>query len=286
MKLCQEILRDEAVSDGDGYLERIFMSPAAVRAGNLIHEWMEDAGLRTWVDCLGNVHGRLEGTNASAEVLILGSHLVLSIDGKLGELKRPVEVIAFSDEERVRFQSTFIGSAAIAGILPVSGLQITDKSGVTIQDAPKKISIEVTEEHLQQLRYDPKSVWGYVEIHIEQGPVLEWVGVPLGVVKGIAGQTRLKHDANAVICDSELTSKLKSAAYLGLKRMTGSVQDEVPVLMSGAGYDAMALSHLTKVGMLFVLCRGGISHFPEEHVLDDDVWASGLEILAFIETQL
>ncbi|KAM5552469.1 hypothetical protein ABKV19_027029, partial [Rosa sericea] len=294
-------------------------------------------------------------------------------------------VIAFSDEEGVRFQSTFIGSAAIAGILPVSALQITDKSGVTIQDALKKNSIEVTEEHLQQLRYDPKSVWGYVKIHIEQGPVLEWVGFPLGVVKGIAGQTRLKvtmrgsqghagtvprsmrhdpmaaaaeaivlitfnllvctvgeistwpsasnvipgqvtftvdlraiddmgreavvcelsnrlyqicdrrsvsctidrkHDANAVICDSELTSKLKSAAYLGLKRMTGSVQDEVPVLMSGAGHDAMALSHLTKVGMLFVRCRGGISHFPEEHVLDDDVWASGLAILAFIDSAL
>ncbi|KAM5552461.1 hypothetical protein ABKV19_027021, partial [Rosa sericea] len=63
------------VSDGDGYLERIFMSPAAVRARNLIREWMEDAGLRTWVHCLGNVHGRVEGTNASAEVLILGSHL-------------------------------------------------------------------------------------------------------------------------------------------------------------------------------------------------------------------
>ncbi|KAM5552458.1 hypothetical protein ABKV19_027018 [Rosa sericea] len=103
-----------------------------------------------------------------------------------------LEVIAFSDEEGVRFQSTFIGSAAIAGILPVSALQITDKSGVTIQDALKKNSIEVTEEHLQQLRYDPKSVWGYVKIHIEQGPVLEWVGFPLGVVKGIAGQTRLK----------------------------------------------------------------------------------------------
>ncbi|KAK9937221.1 hypothetical protein M0R45_014025 [Rubus argutus] len=440
-ELYPEILRDEAVarlqllgkvSDGDGYLERIFMSPAAVRAGNLIRKWMEDAGLRTWVDCLGNVHGRVEGRNASAEALLIGSHLdtvvdagifdgslgiisvlsalkVLSINGKLGELKRPVEVIAFSDEEGVRFQSTFIGSAAIAGILPISALQLTDKSDVTIQHALKKNSIEVTEEHLLQLKYDPKSVWGYVEIHIEQGPVLEWVGFPLGVVKGIAGQTRLKvtmkgsqghagtvpmsmrhdpmaaaaeaivsleslckhpqdflsfdgqcksysfeslstslvctvgeistwpsasnvipgqvtftvdlraiddmgreavvyefsnqlyqicdrrsvsctidrkHDANAVICDSELTSKLKSAAYLGLKRMTGSVQDEVPVLMSGAGHDAMALSHLTKVGMLFVRCRGGISHSPEEHVLDDDVWASGMAILAFIETQL
>ncbi|PRQ54575.1 putative allantoate deiminase [Rosa chinensis] len=58
------------------------MSPAAVRAGSLILEWMEDAGLRTWVDCLGNVHGRVEGTNASAEVLILGSHLVLFFSHK------------------------------------------------------------------------------------------------------------------------------------------------------------------------------------------------------------
>ncbi|PRQ54563.1 putative allantoate deiminase [Rosa chinensis] len=355
------------------------MSPAAVRAGNLICEWMEDAGLRTWVHCLGHVHGRVEGTNASDEDIVVDAGI---FDGSLGIISM---VIAFSDEEGVRFQSTFIGSAAIAGILPVSALQITDKSAVTIQDALKKNSIE------EQLRYDPKSVWGYIEIHIEQGPVLEWVGFPLGVVKGIAGQTRLKvtmrgsqghagtvsmmrhdpmaaaaeaivlleslckhpqdflsfdgqcksysleslstslvctvgeistwpsasnvipgqvtftvdlraiddmgreavvcelsnrlyqicdrrsasctidhkHDANAVICDSELTSKLKSAAYLGLKRMTGSVQDEVPVLMSGAGHDTMALSHLTKVGMLFVRCRGGISHFPEEHVLDD-----------------
>ncbi|ONI11622.1 hypothetical protein PRUPE_4G116700 [Prunus persica] len=359
--LYPEILRDEVVarlhqlggvSDGDGYLERTFMSPAAVRAGNLIREWMEDAGLRTWVDSLGNVHGRVEGRNASAEALLMGSHLdtvvdagkfdgslgiisvlaalkVLNINGKLGELSRPVEVIAFSDEEGVRFQSTFLGSAAVAGILPVSALKITDKSDLTIQDALKKNSIEITEENLLHLKYDPKSVWGYVEIHIEQGPVLEWVGFPLAVVKGIAGQTRLKvtftvdlrtiddmgreavvyefsnrmyqicdkrsvsctidrkHDADAVICDSELSSKLKSATYIGLKRMTGAaIQDEIPVVMSGAGHDAMALSHLTKVGMLFVRCRGGISHSPEEHVLDDDVWASGLAILAFIETQM
>ncbi|PRQ30885.1 putative allantoate deiminase [Rosa chinensis] len=172
---------------------------------------MEDARLQTWVDYLRNVHGRVESRNASAEALLLGSHLdtfvdagifdgslgiisvlsalkVLSINGKLGELKRTIEVIAFSDEEGVRFQSTFIGSAAIAGILPVSALQITDKSGVTIQDALKKNSIEVTEERLRQLRYDPK----LVGIHIEQGPVLEWVGFPLRIVEGIAGQTRLK----------------------------------------------------------------------------------------------
>ncbi|MBA0818711.1 hypothetical protein Gohar_021924 [Gossypium harknessii] len=155
--LYSEILRDEAVarlndlgkvSDADGYLERTFMSPASVRAGFLIREWMEDAGLRTWVDSMGNLHGRVEGMNASAQALLIGSHLDTVVDagmfdgslgiisaisalkvlksiGKLGELKRPV--IAFSDEEGVRFQSTFLGSAAVAGILPVTALKISDK---------------------------------------------------------------------------------------------------------------------------------------------------------------
>ncbi|GMI73325.1 allantoate amidohydrolase [Hibiscus trionum] len=439
--LHSEILRDEAVarlndlgkvSDADGYLERTFMSPASVRAGILIREWMEDAGLRTWVDSMGNLHGRVEGMNTSAQALLIGSHMdtvvdagifdgslgiisaisalkVLKSNSKLGELKRPVEVIAFSDEEGVRFQSTFLGSAAVAGVLPVTALNISDKSGVTVQDVLTGNSIEITEESLLELKYDPASIWGYVELHIEQGPVLEWTGFPLAVVKGIAGQTRLKvtvrgsqghagtvpmsmrrdpmaaaaelivlleslckrpreflldggncdeysleslstslvctvgeistwpsasnvipgqvtftvdlraiddvgreavvyelsnkiykicdrrsvsciierkHDANAVICDRELSARLQSAAYTAVHRMTGEIQEEVPVLMSGAGHDAMAISHLTKVGMLFVRCRGGISHSPEEHVLDDDVWVAGLAVLAFLESHM
>ncbi|XP_021901563.1 FT-interacting protein 1-like [Carica papaya] len=102
------------VSDAGGYLERTFMSPASIRAGNLIRGWMEDAGLRTWVDCMGNVHGRFEGKNASARTLLIGSHLDTVVDAgmfdgslgiisavsavkalksneKLGELRRPVE---------------------------------------------------------------------------------------------------------------------------------------------------------------------------------------------------
>ncbi|GAB4840932.1 alpha-amylase 2 [Ancistrocladus abbreviatus] len=441
VELFREILRDEAVSrlnhlgevsDVDGYLERTFLSPASVRAGNVIRGWMEDAGLRTWMDHMGNIHGRVDGMNPSAAQLLIGSHLdtvidagkfdgalgiisaisalkVLRLNNKLGKLRRPVEVIAFSDEEGVRFQSTFLGSAAVAGILPASALNISDKSGKTVCDILKDNSIETTEEHLIQLKYEPKSVWGYVEVHIEQGPVLETVGLPLGVVKGIAGQTRLKvtvlgsqghagtvpmsmrrdpmaaaaelivlleslcrrpqdflpydgqssafiieslsgslvctvgeiscwpsasnvipgqvtftidlraiddvgreavlhelstqmyhicdkrsvsclierkHDANAVRCDPELSSELKSAALSSFKKMAGNIDVEVPKLMSGAGHDAMAMAHLTKVGMLFVRCRGGISHSPAEHVLDDDVWAAGLAILSFFESQM
>ncbi|XP_026399296.1 allantoate deiminase 2-like isoform X1 [Papaver somniferum] len=440
-ELFPDILREEAVSrlnelgevsDADGHLERTFMSPASKIAINLVQSWMEDAGLRTWVDQMGNVHGRADGMNSHAEALLIGSHLdtvidagifdgplgivcavsalkVLKIRGKLGNLKRPVEVIAFSDEEGVRFQSTFLGSAAISGTRPASALLISDKSGVTVQDVLKENSFDATEESYLQLKYDPQSVWGYIEVHIEQGPVLESVGLPLGVVKGIAGQTRLKvtvrgsqghagtvpmsmrqdpmtaaaelivlletmcknpadftsydkhcngfaaeslagslvctvgeisswpgasnvipgqvtftvdlrtmddmareaiifeisnrmyqtcerrsvsciierkHDAEAVKCDPGLSSELKSAANSALKRVAGEIQDKVPVLMSGAGHDAMAMSHLTKVGMLFVRCRGGISHSPAEHVLDDDVWIAGLAILAFLETNL
>ncbi|XXG69066.1 hypothetical protein AAC387_Pa06g2023 [Persea americana] len=440
-QLFREILRDEAanrlhelgkISDADGYLERTFMSPASVRASNAILSWMQDAGLRTWVDQMGNVHGRTDSMNANAEALLLGSHLdtvidagmydgplgiicavsalkALKISGRLEKLKRPVEVIAFSDEEGVRFQTTFLGSGAIAGILPVSALQLSDRSGVTVHDVLKENSLEVTEESFVQLKYDSQSVWGYIEVHMEQGPVLESLGVPLGVVEGIAGQTRLrvtvrgsqghagtvpmsmrqdpmaaaaelivllenlckhpesfitydgqckgssdeslsgsvvctvgeisswpsasnvipgqvtftvdvramvditreaiiselsnlmyqtcrrrsvycniehKHDAASVHCDPELSSQLKFAAGSAVEKMPGLIQGELPVLMSGAGHDALAMSHLTKVGMLFVRCRGGISHSPEENVLDDDIWAAGLALVALLETFL
>ncbi|XP_074275785.1 allantoate deiminase 2 [Silene latifolia] len=438
-ELYKEFLRDEAVSrlnelgkvsDVDGYLERTFMSPASIKAASVIRQWMEDAGLRTWVDPMGNVHGRVDGMNASAPALLIGSHLdtvvdagkfdgalgiisaisalkVLKVINKLESLRRPIEVIAFSDEEGVRFQSTFLGSAAISGILPASSLSVADKRGKTLQEVLKENSIEATEETLLQLKYQPQSVWGYVEVHIEQGPVLELAGLPLAVVKGIAGQTRLKvtvsgsqghagtvpmsmrrdpmaaaaelivsleslckhpqnylssdgecsdveslsgslvctvgemslwpsasnvipgqvtftidlramddagreavlyelskkmynicdkrsvscvierkHDANAVNCDSELSSQLNSAALSAFKKMVGDVEIDVPKLMSGAGHDAMAMAHLTKMGMLFVRCRGGVSHSPAEHVLDDDVWAAGLAVLAFLENHL
>ncbi|XP_042023774.1 allantoate deiminase 2-like [Salvia splendens] len=437
--LHSEILKDEAVarlfelgkvSDSKDFLERTFQSAASVRAGNLIRRWMEDAGLQTWVDQMGNVHGRHEGLNPREKALLIGSHLdtvidagmfdgalgiitalsalkVLKIRGMLGSLKRPVEVIAFSDEEGVRFQSTFLGSAVIAGVLPVSTLHVHDKSGVTVQGALRRNAIDISEDNLLQLKYDPESVYGYVEVHIEQGPVLENVGLPLGLVKGIAGQTRLKvtvkgtqghagtvpmkmrrdpmsgaaglivlleslcnepesylsydsqcaastaqslagslvctvgeistwpsasnvipgqvtftvdiramddlgreaviyefssrihqicdkrsllclierkHDADAVACDAELSSMLKSAAYAAVRPLGGDEPDNLPVLMSGAGHDAMAMSHLTKVAMLFVRCRGGVSHSPAEHVLDDDVWAAGMALLAFLES--
>ncbi|XP_040381158.1 probable allantoate deiminase isoform X1 [Oryza brachyantha] len=439
--LYREILRDETVlrlkelgmiSDGEGYLERTFLSPASIRASAVIISWMKDAGLTTWVDQMGNIHGRFEPANSTSEALLIGSHMdtvidagmydgslgiisaisalkVFKVTGKLQRITRPVEVIAFSDEEGVRFQTTFLGSAAVAGTLPESILQVSDKSGTTVEDALKLNSFEATAATLGEIKYSPESVGSYVEVHIEQGPVLEALRYPLGVVKGIAGQTRLKvivsgsqghagtvpmklrrdpmvaaaelvltletlckqpnrflnydeecgcfteeslaglvctvgelltwpsasnvipgqvnftvdiramddkvretivasfsrlvlqrcddrlvdcaveqkHAAAATPCDAELTSQLERAARSALSSMKAAppgrhTGGETPVLMSGAGHDAMAMARLTKVGMLFVRCRGGVSHSPEESVLDDDVWAAGLALVNFI----
>ncbi|VAI92409.1 unnamed protein product [Triticum turgidum subsp. durum] len=135
--LHREILRDETVlrlkelgkiSDGEGFLERTFLSPASFRATDVIISWMKDAGLATWVDQMGNIHGRFEPSNSTEKALLIGSHMdtvidagmydgalgiicaisalkVLRVTGKLQRLTRPVEVIAFSDEEGVRFQT-------------------------------------------------------------------------------------------------------------------------------------------------------------------------------------
>jgi acetylornithine deacetylase/succinyl-diaminopimelate desuccinylase-like protein len=96
----------------------------------------------------------------------------------------------------------------------------------------------------------------------------------------------LQHAAAATPCDAELTSRLERATRSTISSMAAGVRragGETPVLMSGAGHDAMAMARLTKVGMLFVRCRGGVSHSPEESVMDDDVWAAGLALVNFID---
>ncbi|KAF6158908.1 hypothetical protein GIB67_012325 [Kingdonia uniflora] len=289
------------------------MSPASGRARKLILGWMKDAGLRTWVDQMGH---ESQWEVRKSEVTDRGD--------------------CISDEEGVRFQSTFLGSAALAGILPVSTLHIANKRAATVKDALKENSFEATEESLLQLKYDPKAVWGYIKVHIEQGPVLESLGLPLGVVNGIAGQTRLKVTvkgsqghagtvpmsmrqdpmtaaAELIILLESLFGEISSwpgasnvipgqvVFTVDLRAIENMVRETILSELSHRMYqicdrhsvyciidrhDAMALSHLSKVGMLFVRCRGGISHSPAEHVLDDDVWVAGLAVLAFLESNL
>ncbi|CAI5953169.1 unnamed protein product [Closterium sp. NIES-65] len=244
-EVAEAILKDEVVrrldrlgnvSDSAHYLQRTFLSDASLRAAALVSDWMEEAGMYTWMDAVGNVHGRVDGSHPDAPVLLLGSHLDTVVDagrfdGALGvvtavaavklfltacgaaALPRPVEIIAFSDEEGMRFQSTFLGSRAIAGTISPAMLQMKDSNGVTIQEAIATLPATATPTtrtsaagkraaaaapataadgpaDVRTARYLPESVWGYVEAHLEQGPVLESLEQPLGVVLGIAGQTR------------------------------------------------------------------------------------------------
>lgn len=103
----------------------------------------------------------------------------------------------------------------------------------------------------------------------------------------------LQHSAAATPCDPDLTTQLKHATRSAVSVMApgghghghagAGESTPTPMLMSGAGHDAMAMARLTRVGMLFVRCRGGVSHSPEEHVAEDDVWAAGLALLRFVD---
>src|SRR4051812_8096050 len=173
-----------------GRITRPLASPALAAAMARLRGWMEAAGLETRSDALGNLAGRRGGDGAP---LLIGSHLdsvadAGRYDGILGVLVGlevaeavggPVEVVAFADEEGLRFQSTFLGSRAFVGRLKPDELALRDRAGVTLGEAIGELG--------QPLLADARA---YFEVHIEQGPVLEAEGLPLGVVTAIAGQTR------------------------------------------------------------------------------------------------
>src|SRR4051812_929009 len=214
-KAAQRLVRmlDELglVTDEPGRLTRTFLSPAMERANLVVGGWMREAGLTVREDDTGNLIGRLEAQTPSPKpkTLLLGSHLdtVRSagrFDGALGvvlpivalaELQRrgvtlpfAVEVLGFSEEEAVRFTGAYIGSKAYTGRLQAADLKLTDARGNTLRS--------VIEAHAGRAFTPPRAthrrsdLLGYVEVHIEQGPVLEDQQLAVGVVSAIASQTR------------------------------------------------------------------------------------------------
>ena len=216
-------------SDAAGHLERQFLSKASMEAHSKIKEWMADAGLRVFTDAAGNIHGVLDATTPASldehgekmirKEMFVGSHLDTVIDGgkfdgSLGvvvaiaaakALRRSnpvreynIHIIGFSDEEGVRFGSTFLGSRAIVGTLPEDVYDNVDKQGATFLQALRNAGLPGTKESIEQARLPKQSFGAYVEVHIEQGKVLELGGFPVAAVAGIAGQTRLKVIINGV----------------------------------------------------------------------------------------
>jgi allantoate deiminase len=388
-RLARRLDQLARVSDERGATTRTFMFPAMRRANALVGGWMRGAGLSVRVDQTGNLIGRARPPRRGAKTLLLGSHLDTvrdagRFDGALGvllpiaaleviggrglELPYCVEVLGFSEEEGVRFSSGYLGSKGYAGRLGKAELGLRDGDGISVG--------EVLAANARGRFKPPRpahargELVGYLEVHIEQGPVLEALGLAAGVVSAIAGQTRarvafaggaghagttpmrLRRDAlagaaefilaveahartrpplvatvgriaahpgaaNVIAGNAELSLDVRHpvdsrrrAAFAGLRKagrriarrrgLTFSMtvtQDNGAVacsrelthllakcvrasegrcvsLASGAGHDAVVVSALAPVAMLFVRCRGGLSHHPDEFVARRDLEAA------------
>lgn len=194
-----------------GELTRTYATPALKEATALVAGWMADAGMTTRVDAVGNLIGRYEADQAIAmpRAFVMGGHLdsvrnAGRYDGPLGvlagialverlhaqgrRLPFAVEVIGFADEEGARFHTAYLGSGSMAGTLDPRSLSHADADGITLADAMRAFGLDP--DRLAEARRDPGELLGFVELHIEQGPVLERRDVPVGVVSGIAGANR------------------------------------------------------------------------------------------------
>ena len=384
-----------AISAEPDRLVRLFLSPEHRRAADRVAAWMRAAGLAVSEDALGTVRGRL----GQGRRLLIGSHIDTVIDagkydGPFGviagilaaehfaqsgkRLPFGIDVLAFGDEEGSRFPATLSSSSACAGIFRTENLQLADRNGVTLGDAIKAYGKSPSD--IPAAAYPRDEAAAYVEVHIEQGPVLETREQPLGVVTAIIGQTylnieflgeaghagtvpmMLRRDALAgaaeamllgetlardtkgevvatvgriavapgatnvipanvvVIFDirsgseaarAKLAEALKSGAraiadrrHLGLTITSTrevattpchpAIQDQFadairalgaePLrLGSGAGHDGQAMAKLCPIGMLFVRCRGGISHNPAEFASVADMGLAIAALTKFIE---
>ena len=195
------------MSEEPGRTTRRFLTPPVAAVHTHLRSRMEALGMSVRIDAVGNLRGLWQPEGAAGKRLLLGSHIDTvpdagAFDGVLGvvlalewvriarelQISLAIEVIAFSEEEGVRYAVPFLGSRAVAGVFDLKMLAYEDADGVRMDDAirgfgldPGKIGEAVLDDN----------VLGYVEIHIEQGPVLEAEGISLAVVEGIVGQSRL-----------------------------------------------------------------------------------------------
>jgi allantoate deiminase len=393
LQRCDELARHSELAGG---LTRVFLSPEHRAAADRVLGWMREAGMSAWLDDIGNAVGRYEGERAGLPCLMLGSHLDTvrdagRYDGMLGvvtaiecvaalkgrKLPFAIEVIGFGDEEGVRFGTTMLGSQAIAGVMDPVLLDNKDSRGVTIRQALTEFGLNPA--GVAKVARLKKDVLAYVELHIEQGPVLESEGLPVGVVTAINGFSRLKvalrglaghagtvpmnlrrdalaaaaecvlaieriaksdaelvgtvgrieakpgainvipgevhftidfraprdelraqavssaiHEVESIAQRRNVRCEIETLQELGvascapwlmrqLERAVAAEGFSVRKLPSGAGHDGMALKSIADIAMLFVRCKGGISHNPAEAISADDAGAGARTLFRFIE---
>lgn len=207
MARCDALAQLSESTEG---LTRVYLSSEHLQANALVAQWMQQAGMATWQDAVGNICGRYEAAQPGAQALLLGSHLDTvrnagRYDGMLGVLAaievvdalnraglrgaQAVEIIGFADEEGTRFNITLLGSRGLTGSWPASWLACEDAQGVSVAQALALAGLSADAIFAAQRPVADFSA--YLELHIEQGPVLEQEDLALGVVSAINGAHRL-----------------------------------------------------------------------------------------------
>jgi allantoate deiminase len=204
IRLCRQL---SECSEEAGRTTRTFLSPSMREVYGRLTGWMEGTGMTVSLDAAGNLRGVYPAVSEPAARLLIGSHLDTvrhagAFDGVIGvvvgaalvelldgrRLPFAIEVLGFSDEEGLRFGVPFIGSRALVGALDDDLLARRDPSGVTVREALVDFGLDPAA--LPEAR--TADALGYLEFHIEQGPALDDLSLPLGVVTAISGQTRLE----------------------------------------------------------------------------------------------
>lgn len=194
-------------SEEPGRITRPFLCEAMRPLHVTLSCWMRAAGMEVRTDPIGNLIGRYPGARPDAPLFLIGSHVdtvpdagrydgvlgvllgVAAVEALRGErLPFAVEVIAFSEEEGVRYRTSYLGSKALTGQFDPAWLQLADAAGVSMAETMRRFGLDPA--RIPEASYRGKKLLGYLEAHIEQGPVLEAKGLPLGVVTAIVGQTR------------------------------------------------------------------------------------------------
>ena len=302
-----------AWSEQEDGLTCSYMTPVHRRTAAQLAEWMRAAGMENVrVDAVGNVVGRYAAAHPNAEVLLTGSHYDTvrdggKYDGRLGillpialvqelhargeRLPFHLDVIGFAEEEGVRFKSTFLGSSALTGRFDPALLDRVDADGIALREVVGDL------DAIRALALDPAGLLGFVEVHIEQGPVLLERGLPVGVVTAIAGSSRylvelsglashagttpmpMRRDAAAAAAEIVLLVEQRCRATPGLVGTVGQLQvpngsvNVVPgacrlSLDIRAGEDALRTQAVDDIlaGMAAICARRGIEHRVEQSV--------------------
>jgi hydantoinase/carbamoylase family amidase len=232
------------LSDDPPRLTRLFLSSAHARGADQVAQWMKAAGMQVRRDDMANVIGRYEGLDAHAPALVIGSHIDTVrdagwYDGNLGVILGiaavqrfhekgqrfafPIEVIAFGDEENLRFPTSLLGSRAMAGMVDPAELDARDADGLSVRMELERAGFDP--DALANVRRARDEIAAYIEVHIEQGPVLDRAGLALGIVTAINGASRWRVSVGGMAGHAgTVPMHMRQDALAGFAEMTLAVE--------------------------------------------------------------